>query len=205
MTPLATATEGFGVYIHWPFCAAKCPYCDFNSHVRHQPVDEERSSRAFATEIATPIGMQDYRTTDGEYVGDALSRHPAYTFRMSARDLARYMLLWLRGGRWNDRQIVPADWVVASTRNVSDAGDDGSYGQLWWVEHEGRLVPGVRVDSGGFAARGNGPHYAVAIPSRKLVIVHLANTATPSPANWVERADVGRLIQRLLAAQPQRR
>ena len=33
---------GFGVYIHWPFCAAKCPYCDFNSHVRHQPVDQER-------------------------------------------------------------------------------------------------------------------------------------------------------------------
>jgi oxygen-independent coproporphyrinogen-3 oxidase len=27
---------GFGVYIHWPFCAAKCPYCDFNSHVRAQ-------------------------------------------------------------------------------------------------------------------------------------------------------------------------
>ena len=33
---------GFGVYVHWPFCAAKCPYCDFNSHVRHQPVDQER-------------------------------------------------------------------------------------------------------------------------------------------------------------------
>ena len=25
---------GFGVYVHWPFCLAKCPYCDFNSHVR---------------------------------------------------------------------------------------------------------------------------------------------------------------------------
>ena len=44
---------GFGVYIHWPFCAAKCPYCDFNSHVRHQPVDQERFARAFATELAT--------------------------------------------------------------------------------------------------------------------------------------------------------
>ncbi len=45
-------TPGFGVYVHWPFCAAKCPYCDFNSHVRHQPVDQERFSRAFATELA---------------------------------------------------------------------------------------------------------------------------------------------------------
>ncbi|MGQ4273975.1 radical SAM family heme chaperone HemW [Terrihabitans sp. B22-R8] len=43
---------GFGVYVHWPFCAAKCPYCDFNSHVRHQPIDEERFARAFAQEIA---------------------------------------------------------------------------------------------------------------------------------------------------------
>ena len=46
-------TPGFGVYVHWPFCAAKCPYCDFNSHVRHQPVDQDRFARAFATELAT--------------------------------------------------------------------------------------------------------------------------------------------------------
>jgi putative oxygen-independent coproporphyrinogen III oxidase len=44
---------GFGVYIHWPFCAAKCPYCDFNSHVRHQPVDQPRFAAAFATELAS--------------------------------------------------------------------------------------------------------------------------------------------------------
>jgi oxygen-independent coproporphyrinogen-3 oxidase len=44
---------GFGVYVHWPFCAAKCPYCDFNSHVRHQPVDQERFARAFDTELKT--------------------------------------------------------------------------------------------------------------------------------------------------------
>src|ERR1700754_1310760 len=31
--------SGFGIYVHWPFCAAKCPYCDFNSHVRTQ-IDE---------------------------------------------------------------------------------------------------------------------------------------------------------------------
>jgi len=30
-----TGEPGFGIYVHWPFCAAKCPYCDFNSHVRH--------------------------------------------------------------------------------------------------------------------------------------------------------------------------
>ena len=44
---------GFGVYVHWPFCAAKCPYCDFNSHVRHQKIDEERFAAAFTREMAT--------------------------------------------------------------------------------------------------------------------------------------------------------
>jgi putative oxygen-independent coproporphyrinogen III oxidase len=43
---------GFGVYVHWPFCLAKCPYCDFNSHVRRGDVDEERFVDAFRAEIA---------------------------------------------------------------------------------------------------------------------------------------------------------
>jgi putative oxygen-independent coproporphyrinogen III oxidase len=44
--------EAFGVYVHWPFCLAKCPYCDFNSHVRHQKPDEARFARAIASELA---------------------------------------------------------------------------------------------------------------------------------------------------------
>ena len=46
------AAESFGVYLHWPFCLSKCPYCDFNSHVRHAAIDEARYVRAFAAEIA---------------------------------------------------------------------------------------------------------------------------------------------------------
>ena len=38
---------GFGVYVHWPFCASKCPYCDFNSHVRAGGIDEARFLRAY--------------------------------------------------------------------------------------------------------------------------------------------------------------
>src|SRR5262245_52080927 len=47
------SAPGFGVYVHWPFCLSKCPYCDFNSHVRHAAIDETRFVRAFAREIAT--------------------------------------------------------------------------------------------------------------------------------------------------------
>lgn len=42
---------GFGIYIHWPFCASKCPYCDFNSHVA-AAIDERRWRAAYAAEIA---------------------------------------------------------------------------------------------------------------------------------------------------------
>ena len=42
---------GFGVYVHWPFCASKCPYCDFNSHVRAGGIDEPRFLRAFLAEL----------------------------------------------------------------------------------------------------------------------------------------------------------
>lgn len=60
---------GFGVYVHWPFCAAKCPYCDFNSHVRHQPVDQERFARAFATELATMRARTGPREVTSVFLG----------------------------------------------------------------------------------------------------------------------------------------
>ena len=49
----ADDAQAFGVYIHWPFCLSKCPYCDFNSHVRREPIDEQRFLKAFHTEIGT--------------------------------------------------------------------------------------------------------------------------------------------------------
>jgi len=45
-------TEPLALYIHWPFCAAKCPYCDFNSHVREGGVDEARFRAALRRELA---------------------------------------------------------------------------------------------------------------------------------------------------------
>src|SRR6266545_4970880 len=60
---------GFGVYIHWPFCLSKCPYCDFNSHVRHAGVDEARFTRAFAAEIAATAARVPARTVSTVFFG----------------------------------------------------------------------------------------------------------------------------------------
>jgi putative oxygen-independent coproporphyrinogen III oxidase len=71
--PLAGEEEGsataFGVYVHWPFCLSKCPYCDFNSHVRHAAIDEARFLRAFAAEIAATAARVPGRSVSTIFFG----------------------------------------------------------------------------------------------------------------------------------------
>lgn len=62
-------TNAFGVYLHWPFCLSKCPYCDFNSHVRHAAIDEARYVRAFAAEIAATAQRIPGRTVSTMFFG----------------------------------------------------------------------------------------------------------------------------------------
>jgi oxygen-independent coproporphyrinogen-3 oxidase len=64
-----TGEPGFGLYVHWPFCAAKCPYCDFNSHVRHQPVDQERFAAAFLKEMDTMRALSGPKTVTSIFMG----------------------------------------------------------------------------------------------------------------------------------------
>jgi putative oxygen-independent coproporphyrinogen III oxidase len=59
----------FGVYVHWPFCLSKCPYCDFNSHVRHGGVDQPRYLRAFTAEIAATAARTPGRTVSTIFFG----------------------------------------------------------------------------------------------------------------------------------------
>jgi putative oxygen-independent coproporphyrinogen III oxidase len=61
--------QAFGVYVHWPFCLSKCPYCDFNSHVRHAAIDEDRFARAFAREIETTAARLPGREVSSIFLG----------------------------------------------------------------------------------------------------------------------------------------
>jgi oxygen-independent coproporphyrinogen-3 oxidase len=59
----------FGVYVHWPFCAAKCPYCDFNSHVRHGAIDQATFLSAYEREIAHAAALAPQRSVSSIFFG----------------------------------------------------------------------------------------------------------------------------------------
>jgi CubicO group peptidase (beta-lactamase class C family) len=151
----------FWYYNNWDFNTLGAIY---EHAARHSIFD------ALANEIARPIGMQDYLPSDGKYVTGAASVYPAYPIDMSARELARFVLLYLHKGKWQDRQVVPAHWVEESTQSYSAAG----YGYLWWIGFNNSIAPAVTLPAGTFAALGYGGQYAFAIPAFDLVVVHRA-------------------------------
>jgi len=65
----ASNSGAFAVYVHWPFCLSKCPYCDFNSHVRHAAIDEPRFLHAFQAEIAATAARLGRRTVSTIFFG----------------------------------------------------------------------------------------------------------------------------------------
>lgn len=65
----ASGDPGFGVYVHWPFCASKCPYCDFNSHVRHVAPDQARFVAAVARELGAAARRTPGRTVSSIFLG----------------------------------------------------------------------------------------------------------------------------------------
>jgi putative oxygen-independent coproporphyrinogen III oxidase len=67
--PSVSYDPGFGVYVHWPFCAAKCPYCDFNSHVRYGGVDAMGFANALCRELETMRARTGHRDVSSIFFG----------------------------------------------------------------------------------------------------------------------------------------
>lgn len=144
----------------------------------------------FLEEIAQPIGMVDYKgeyvyldaekddfqrpETDGYYQQEgSLSKFPAYHFRMSTRDLARYGQLYLNYGIWDGKQIIPKEWIDISTKPYSIYSPQygNAYGMLWRTR-----VPEPQTKRNSFFHTGVGIHMLGIYPDSKLVMVHRVDT-----------------------------
>lgn len=172
--------------------------------------------QAFYERIAKPIGMQDFRPNDVFYFGGPASIHPTYHFEITARDLARFGLLYLHHGRWEGKQIVPEAWVEKSSHAsemISSNGVNlGGYEYLWWIDYGGVHFPEVSLP-GIYSARGAGAHYLFVIPTLDLVIVHRTDNDPPvRDAKTIaemsnrgsvseDRAQFGHLLRLILNAQ----
>jgi CubicO group peptidase (beta-lactamase class C family) len=179
----------FWYYNNWDFNALGAIY----EHATGSSIYD-----AFEREIARPIGMEDYRRSDGKYVTGAASVYPAYSFDMSARDLARFALLYLNAGRWRDDQIVPAQWVKVSTRSYSQTGFGPGYGFLWWTgSADNSIAPVVKLPPGTFFAWGAGGQFAFVMPAADVVVV---NRAPHDPDGGPSLREIGRLLWLVLDA-----
>ena len=156
----------------------------------------------FKRRIADPVGMEDFRVEDGFYALEpSHSWYPAYTFRISARDMARFGQLYLQKGRWNETQVVPAQWVEVSTASHSDIGRGRGYGYMWWVYPAGTISDSLyptlnRFDK--YSATGTGGQFILVVPDAELVIVHRGDTDNNRP---VRGRQVWRVAERIAAAR----
>ena len=128
--------------------------------------------------------MEDFRPEDVVAIDDrAISERflgndsdfPAHLFMISARDLARFGLLYAAGGRWDGRRPLPEAWIAASTDGLPTQRDV-EYGYLWWVDPDGTWFPGPDLDVPLYFGRGNRGHSVLVIPSLDVVVVNRVET-----------------------------
>lgn len=177
----------FGSTTNWDFNALGTIY---------QRLTNEDIFAGFERRIARPIGMEDFSVGDGRYVTAPQSIHRAYPFYMSARDAARFGLLFLNGGRWRDRQIVPAAWIKESGTTYTAVTNriDRGYGYLWWT-----LQP-EQWGADAIMADGNGGQKIAVIPAQRLVAV--VNVDQHENPKGVPTRAVFELVRKLVPATP---
>jgi len=144
------------------------------------------------TDLARPIGMQDFDRAQQRKSGDVKrSQHMAYHMYLSTRDMARIGLLMLRGGRWQDRQLVSAGWIRRISSLVTPlnemnppsyrslgTGNRWGYGCMWWV-WDAPNSPGPY--EGAFTGMGAGGQYITVLPQLDVVVAHKTDTTQVSP------------------------
>jgi len=144
---------------------------------------------AFKKDIADVVGMEDFNVNNCHYQYEwDKSMHPAYRFRMSARDMARLGVLYQRNGSWKGLQIIPEQWIDESTIAYSMIDDTSGigYGYMWAIIPEDSEI-GQMIGYPGYYHTGAGGHALVIIPELKLVIVERYDT----DHDWEDPGDAG--------------
>lgn len=147
---------------------------------------------ALQTDLAEPIGMQDFDRARQKKSGDLKrSAFPAYHMWLSTRDMARIGLLMLRQGEWDGKQVASREWVRRITSLVTPLHDMNppslralayssrwAYGYMWWVWD----APGSRGPfAGAHTGTGTGGQFITVLPTLDMVIAHKTDTSQPSP------------------------
>ena len=160
----------------------------------------EEIFEAFRKEIAEVVEMVDFSIDNCSYHYEwDKSLHPAYHFKMSARDMAKFGALYQKNGNWKGLQIIPSEWVDESTMAYStmDETTGVGYGYMWKIIPEDSEM-GRKIGYPGYYHTGTGGHVLVIIPDLKLVIVERYDT----DQNWdVPGADGFELTMLILDAR----
>jgi CubicO group peptidase (beta-lactamase class C family) len=131
----------------------------------------------FAAEVMQPIGSSaEWRWIpyDNAFVEIDGKRMPSVSggtrwgggMWISSLDLARFGLLWARGGKWGERQLLPPAYVQAALQPSAHGPD---YGYLWWLNSKQQNWPGLPANC--YGARGAGSNTVFVSPDHDLVIV----------------------------------
>jgi CubicO group peptidase (beta-lactamase class C family) len=146
----------------------------------------------FKDQIADVIGMEDFSVDNCHYqLEPEKSIHPAYPFRMSARDMARFGVLYLNNGNWRGTQIIPAEWISESLTmySVLDSTFGVGYGYMWMIAPEGSPAAELFVYPSYFHT-GAGVHLLAIMPDLKLVVVLRLDT----DGYWEDPGDEAQML-----------
>jgi CubicO group peptidase (beta-lactamase class C family) len=171
---------------------------------------------ALATDLAQPLGMQDFHRELQQKVFSPDSVHPEYAMFLSARDMARLGLLMEQYGKWNGKQLLDWNWVSYMTSIVTPwdemnpsilrlrgAPERWGFGLGWWV-WDAKYWPGGIYGSpfqGAYQADGSGGQYITVLPSREMVIVHKVDLETHKMAEWMTPEEWDTITNMVIAAQ----
>jgi len=203
------APGAYYLYNNWDFNAAGAVF---------EKLTGRDIYNALETDLAKPIGMQDFdRTRQRKSGNPERSQHLAYHMWLSTRDMARIGLLMLREGRWEDQQVIARDWARKITSLVTPlnemnppqyralgTGNRWGYGYMWWV-WDAPSSEGPFKDA--YSAMGAGGQYITVLPRLDLVVAHKVDMDQPPAKTALRRrrtvtgADYDAILRLLIAAR----